>query len=159
MAAVWNMMLFTNNCQNDYEKQVVFKCSQKPQITRCYNNILCNASSILVLFRKVILKWVGAPHFWEGRWKNRAKCGKMVIFSGLQQGIFPDCPWHIRTYYFTPFLTRFTPLKAQNAPKKFKNCIFWQIPNSSLIFYPLPLPILGLSFKFYYAPLSGHYRS
>ena len=25
-----NMVLFANNCQNDYEKQVMFKCSQKP---------------------------------------------------------------------------------------------------------------------------------
>ena len=30
-----NMVLFANNCQNDYEKQVFFKCSQKLQITRC----------------------------------------------------------------------------------------------------------------------------
>ena len=29
------MMLFTNNCQNDYEKQLTFKCSQKPQVRRC----------------------------------------------------------------------------------------------------------------------------
>ena len=35
-------------------------------------------------------------------------------------------------------------------PSKVKNCIFGQLSNSSLIFYPLP--ILGLSFKFYYAP-------
>ena len=30
-----NMVLFANNCQNEYEKQVFFKCSQKPQIRRC----------------------------------------------------------------------------------------------------------------------------
>ena len=30
-----NMVLFVNNCQNEYEKQVFFKCSKKPQITRC----------------------------------------------------------------------------------------------------------------------------
>ena len=42
-------------------------------------------------------------------------------------------------------------LKAKKAPTKLKkNCIFGQISNSSLIFYPLL--ILGLSFKFYYAP-------
>ena len=44
------------------------------------------------------------------------------------------------------------PHKAKKTPKKFKNCIFGQLSNSSLIFYPLP--ILGLSFKFYYAPYS-----
>ena len=86
------MVLFANNCQNDYEKQVIFECSQKPQIKRCYNNTLCNDSSIVVLFKKVILKWVGVPHVWEGQVENRAKGGKMVIFSGLKQGIFPGCP-------------------------------------------------------------------
>ena len=30
-----NMMLFAKNYQNDYEKLVIFKCSQKPQIRRC----------------------------------------------------------------------------------------------------------------------------
>ena len=30
-----NMVLFANNCQNEYERQVFFKCSQKPQIRRC----------------------------------------------------------------------------------------------------------------------------
>ena len=58
----------------------------------------------------------------------------MVRFSGLKQGIFPDCPWHIRTHFFTPFLTKFPPLKAQKAAKKLKNCIFGQISNSPLIF-------------------------
>ena len=29
-----NMVLFANNCQNDFKKQVFFKCSQKPQIRR-----------------------------------------------------------------------------------------------------------------------------
>ena len=62
-----NMVLFANNCQNDYEKQVIFECSQKPQIRKCYNNTLCNDSSIVVLFKQVILKWVGVPHAWEGQ--------------------------------------------------------------------------------------------
>ena len=30
-----NMVPFANNCQNENEKQVFFKCSQKPQIRRC----------------------------------------------------------------------------------------------------------------------------
>ena len=50
-----NMVLFANNCQNDYEKQVIFKCSRKPQIRRCQNNTSCNDSSIPVLFKKVLL--------------------------------------------------------------------------------------------------------
>ena len=30
-----NMVLFANNCQNEYEKQVFFNCSKKPQVRRC----------------------------------------------------------------------------------------------------------------------------
>ena len=30
-----NIVLFATNCQNEYEKQVFFKCFQKPQIRRC----------------------------------------------------------------------------------------------------------------------------
>ena len=45
------------------------------------NKILCNNSSILVLFKKVIFKWMGVPDFWEGQMKNRAKCKKMIIFQ------------------------------------------------------------------------------
>ena len=62
-----NMVRFDSNYQNDYEKQVIFKRSQKPQIGRCLNNILCDDSSILVLFKTVVLKRVGMPHFWEGQ--------------------------------------------------------------------------------------------
>ena len=83
-----NMVLFVNNCQNDYENQVIFKCSRKPQIRRCQNNTSCNDSSIPVLFKKRLLTWVREQDFWEGQVENRAKCGKMVIFSGLKQEIF-----------------------------------------------------------------------
>ena len=55
-------------------------------------NLFVMMVSIHVLFKKVILKWVGVPDLWEGQVENRAKCGKIVIFSGLKQGIFPDCP-------------------------------------------------------------------
>ena len=30
--------------------------------------------------------------FGRDRWKNRAKCGKMVIFSGFKKGIFQIVP-------------------------------------------------------------------
>ena len=53
------MVLFADNCQNDSQKQVIFKGSEKPQIRRCSNNTLCNSSSILVLFKTVILKRLG----------------------------------------------------------------------------------------------------
>ena len=31
------------------------------------NKTLCDDSSILVVFKKVILTWVEAPDFWEGQ--------------------------------------------------------------------------------------------
>ena len=49
-----NMVFFANNCQNVYEKQVIFKYFQKPQISRCQNKTLCNDSSIPVLFKTII---------------------------------------------------------------------------------------------------------
>ena len=49
-------------------------------------------SSIHVTFKKVIWKWVGVANFWEGQVEHRAKCGRMVIFSGLNQGIFQIVP-------------------------------------------------------------------
>ena len=58
-----NMVFFANNCQNDYEKQVIFKCSQKPKIRRYQNNTLCNDSFIPVIFKTVLLKWVGVQDF------------------------------------------------------------------------------------------------
>ena len=61
------MVLFTNNSQNEYKKQVFFKCIQKPQIRKCYNKTLCDDSSVLLIFKKVILMWVGVPGFWEGQ--------------------------------------------------------------------------------------------
>ena len=53
---------------------------------------LYDDSSILILFRKVVLKWVRVPDFRERQVKNRDKCGKTFIFTGLKQGIFPVCP-------------------------------------------------------------------
>ena len=39
------------------------KCFHKSQISRCQNKTFCNDSSILVLLKTVILKWVGVPDF------------------------------------------------------------------------------------------------
>ena len=47
-------------------------------------------------------------------------------------------------------MINFGPLKSQKAPRKLKNRIFGQTSNSSLIFDPLPRPILELSSKFNY---------
>ena len=47
------MVLFANNCQNDYEKQVI---SNAPR------NHKLEGVKIIVLFKKVILTWVGVPY-------------------------------------------------------------------------------------------------
>ena len=46
------------------------------------NKTLCNDSSILVLFKKVILKRVEVPDFWDGQVENKVNYRKMVIFAG-----------------------------------------------------------------------------
>ena len=73
---------FSNNCQNVHEKRLIFKCFKKSQISSCQNKTLSDDSSILVLFKEVIFKFVGVPDSWEGQVEIRAKCRKMPIFQG-----------------------------------------------------------------------------
>ena len=134
------MVFFPNNCQNVYEKQVIFKCFQNPRILRCQNKTLCNESYILVLFKKVILKWVGVPDFWDRQVKNRTKYRKMVVFPGLKLGIFASCLSHIRTLYFSTFLTKFSPLKSRKAPETLKN-YFWTKFKQFRSFFTLSLSL------------------
>ena len=98
------MVFFANKCQNVYEKQVILKCFQKQQILRCQNKSFCNDSTIFVFF-KVILKRMGASDFGRGKWKNKAKCRKMVIFPVLKQGIFPisKAPKSLKTVFWDKF--------------------------------------------------------
>ena len=77
------MMLFTNNCQNVYEKRLNFQ--MLPETTN-FNKTWCNDSSILVLFKRVILKWVGVPDFWEGQVK------KWSFPHGLSREFFQAVP-------------------------------------------------------------------
>ena len=94
--------------------------------------------------------------FWEGQVEKRAKCRKMVIFPGLKSRDFvPDTSEHPILHHFRSN----SPPSNLKKHQKVQKLYFGQISNSSLIFYPFPLPILGLSFKFNYTPLSGHYRS
>ena len=67
MATVQSLALFSNICQSVYEKQLIFTCFQKPQTSSCQNKTLCDDSSIILIFRKVIYKWVGVPDFREGQ--------------------------------------------------------------------------------------------
>ena len=87
------MVLFANNCQKEYEKQIFFLNAPR---RHKLEGVKIKLSVMIVLFlyfsKKVILKWVGVPRFGRDRWKNRAKCRKMVIFSRLRQGIFQFVP-------------------------------------------------------------------
>ena len=71
-------------------------------------------------------------------WKNGQD-----IFPGRKKGLFILHP-------FRPKSPPPPPQIPKSTKKVLKTCIFGQISNSSLIFYPLP--ILGIRFKFYYAP-------
>ena len=80
-------------------------------------------------FKKVLLKWVGEPCFWEGLVD---KMEKWSFFQGLV-GTFPGCPSHIRTLYFTLFLTKLTPPNLKKAQSGKTNCIFGKfqtVPSS-----------------------------
>ena len=88
--------------------------------------------------------------FWERQVENRAKCRKMVIFPGLKQGIFQVIPGTSEHSIFHLFDQIHAP-QISNSTRNVKN-YFGQISSSSLIFDPLSLPTLGLSFKCYYAP-------
>ena len=56
---------------------------------------------------------------------------------------------HQNTLFYTIYDLIHAPQISKSTKKGFKKGIFGQISNSSLIFYHLP--ILGLSFKFYYS--------
>ena len=83
---------FLKNCRYISEKQLSFKYFQKPQISSSENKTLFADISILVLFSKVVLKWMRASDVWEEQVENRAKCGKVVIFPGPKKGIFQFLP-------------------------------------------------------------------
>ena len=85
------MVLIVNNCQNVCERQVIFKCFQKPEISRCQYKTLCNDSSILVLFKKVILMWVGVPDL-RGTGGKTGLNVENIHFPEFKQKIFPDSP-------------------------------------------------------------------
>ena len=57
-------MCIFNNCPNVSEKQLS-NASRNNKFQSVKNKTLCNNSSILSLFRKVIFKWVGVPNFGE----------------------------------------------------------------------------------------------
>ena len=59
-----NMVLIANNCQNEHENRY-FSNAPRNHKLQGVTTKLCDDSSILVLFKKVILKWVGVPEFWE----------------------------------------------------------------------------------------------
>ena len=84
------------------------------------------------------------------------KIGLNVEKWSFSQGLrreFSRLPLEHKNTLFYTFSDQIPyPQSSKSTKEESKTCIFGQISNSSLIFYPLPLPILGLSFKFYYAP-------
>ena len=72
---------------NDLSKRSNF-LGHPVQISRCQNKTLCDDSSIRVLFKNVIYKWVGAPNVWEGKMENVGLNVENILFSGLKQGFF-----------------------------------------------------------------------
>ena len=138
-------------------EKLIFKCFRKPKKTSCQNKTWCDDSFVIALFKNTFYIWVGALDFWEGHGKigPNAENARSPRASAR---IFPVSPWHIKTPHFTPFLTNFTSLQSQKAPRKWKKKVFLdKFLNSSLIFDPLP--ILGISSKFYCTPLTGHHWS
>ena len=77
---------------------------------------------------------------------------KWSFFQGLSRDFSRLSLTHQNTLFCTFSHQIFPPQISKSTKKVEKTVIFGQISNSSLIFYPLP--ILGLSFKFYYAPYS-----
>ena len=75
-----DIVLFRIIVETYLKKQLIFKYFQKPQISSCQNKSLFGDSSILVLFIKVIYKWMRVPDFWEGEWK---------IGLNLEKFLFP----------------------------------------------------------------------
>ena len=56
------MVFFANNCQNVYEKQVIFNASRNHKFQGVKINVcvvIALFSLRVILFKKVILKWVG----------------------------------------------------------------------------------------------------
>ena len=76
--------------------------------------------------------------FGRDRWKNMVKCRKMVIFSGLKEGIVPCYPWHTRTQYNFSHLVH-SPQSSKSTKKFLKTVLLHKFQTySSIIFYPLP---------------------
>ena len=58
--------------------------------------------------------------FGRDRWKNRAKCGKMVSFSGLKKGIFQVVPDTLEHNILHLFRSSSLPSKLKKHQKSLK---------------------------------------
>ena len=102
-----NIVFFAN------EKQAIFKGFQKPQISMCQNKTLYNDSSIRLLFKKVILKWVGMTDFCEEQVEN-GSFSQSLGREFLQ--VVPDTSGHSIFHLFR----RNSPPQISKAPKTVK---------------------------------------
>ena len=88
------------------------------------NKTLCNDSSILLLLKQLIFKWVEVPDVWEGHVENKVKCEKMVIFPGLSKDFSRLSLTHQSTLFYT-FSDQIHPLPKSQKAQKFKKLYFW----------------------------------
>ena len=83
---------------------------------------------------------------------------KWSFYQGLSREVSRLSLTHKNTLFYT-FSDQIRSSQSSNSTKKVRKLYFWTNFKTFNHFYPLLLPIFGLSFKFYYGPLSGHYRS
>ena len=111
------MVLFANNCQNDYEEHVIFKCFQKPQILRRENKTLFTGSSILVRFKKSNFKVGGTAIFLGGTGRKIGlNVEKWAFYKSLSRDFSRLSLTDQNTLFYT-FSDQIDPLKSQKAPK------------------------------------------
>ena len=96
-----NMVLFTNNFQNVYEKQVIFKRFQKHKFEGVKKTKLRVMIALFSYVSKGNFKMGGSASVWQGQVENRAKCGEIVILTGLKQGLSRLFPTHQNTLFYT----------------------------------------------------------
>ena len=85
------------------------------------------------------------PDFWEGQVENRAYCGKIVIFSGLKEGIFQFVPDTSEPSILHLFLPNSPISNLKKHQKSLKNLYFWT--NFKQFSHFLPSPYFGAKFQ------------
>ena len=100
------------------------------------------------------------PDFRRDKREKGLNVEKCLFSQGLSKDFFQLAPDTLEPPPPRTFSDQINLFNLKKHQEISENCIFGQILNISLIFDPLPLPILGLSSKSYCTPLPpDHYRS